>query len=75
MVEQIGSGAAAYVSAAAAGTQARAAEISEARPEVADARTEARGEIPSSKRAVEVQISSEAKEMAADPRQEKPLEF
>ena len=74
MVEQVGSTAAAYVGAAAAGTQARV-EVAEARPEVADARTEARGEIPPSKRAVEVQISSEAKEMAADPRQEKPLDL
>ena len=73
MVEQIGSGAAAYVSAAAAGTQARA-DVAETRPEVNEARIEARGEIPPSKRAVEVQISAEAKEMAADPRQEKLLD-
>jgi hypothetical protein len=73
MVEQIGSGAAAYVSAAAAGTQARA-DVAVTRPEVDEARIEARGEIPPSKRAVEVQISAEAKEMAADPRQEKPLD-
>jgi hypothetical protein len=73
MVEQIGSGAAAYVSAAAAGTQARA-DVAETRPEVDEARIEARGEIPPSKRAVEVQISAEAKEMAADPRQEKLLD-
>ena len=73
MVEQIGSGAAAYVSAAAAGTQARA-DVAETRPEVNEARIEARGELPPSKRAVEVQISAEAKEMAADPRQEKLLD-
>tara|TARA_B100001093_G_scaffold348475_1_gene333088 strand:+ start:868 stop:1092 length:225 start_codon:yes stop_codon:yes gene_type:complete len=73
MVEQIGNGAAAYMSAAATGTQAKA-DVAEARPEVAEARMEARGEIPPSKRAVEVQISAEAKEMAADPRQEKPLD-
>ena len=73
MVEQIGSGAAAYVSAAAAGTQARA-DVAVTRPEVDEARIEARGEIPPSKRAVEVQISAEAKEMAADPRQEKLLD-
>ena len=73
MVEQIGGGAAAYMSAATASAQPRP-DVSEARPEVAEARIEARGEIPPSKRAVEVQISSEAKEMAADPRQEKLLE-
>ena len=73
MVEQIGGGAAAYMSAAAASVQPRP-DVSEARPEVAEARIEARGEIPPSERAVEVQISSEAKEMAADPRQEKILD-
>ena len=73
MVEEIGSGAAAYINAAA-GAKA-VANVAESRPEVAEARSEARGEIPPSRRAVEVQISSEAKEIAADPRQEKPMDL
>ena len=73
MVDEIGSGAAAYINAAA-GAKATT-NVAETRPEVAEARSEARGEIPPSKRAVEVQISSEAKEIAADPRQEKPMDI
>ena len=73
MVEEIGSGAAAYINAAAGAKAAEA--VAESRPEVAAERMEARGEIPPSKRAVEVQISLEAKEIAADPRQEKPMDL
>ena len=73
MVQEIGSGAAAYINAAT-GAKA-AANVAESRPEVAEARSEARGDIPDSKRAVEVQISLKAKEIAADPRQEKPIDL
>ena len=40
--------------------------------EIAETRTEERCESPPSKKAVEVQISVEAKQMAADPQQQNP---
>ena len=41
-------------------------------PEIAETRTEERCKTPPSKKAVEVQISVKAKQMAADPQQENP---
>ena len=74
MVEEVGGGGvAAYMPAAAANVHAKPkGELP--RPEIADTRTEERGETPPSKKAVEVQISAEAKQMAVDPRQEKPMQ-
>ena len=73
MVEEIGSGAAAYLNAAMSAAAPRA-EVKTERLEIRDTKSEDKGETPPSKQAVQVQISQEAKEMAADPRQEKTLE-
>ena len=72
MVEAIGGGAAVYMQAASK-VQA-SSEVDAARPEIADTKARERGETPPSQRSVEVQISQEAREMAADPRQEKPIQ-
>ena len=72
MVEAIGGGAAVYMQAASK-VQA-SSEVDAARPEIADTKAQERGETPPSQRSVEVQISQEAREMAADPRQEKPIQ-
>ena len=74
MVDEIGAGAAAYMNAAMSAPEPRP-EVKTARLEVKETKSEERGEIPPSKRAVQVQISQEAKDMAADPRQEKTLDF
>ena len=71
MVEAIGGGAAVYMQAA---SKVQASSESAARPEIADTKAQERGETPPSQRSVEVQISQEAREMAADPRQEKPIQ-
>ena len=73
MVEEIGNGATAYINAAV-GTKMMES-VAESRPEVVEARSEARGEVTPNKQAVEIQISSKAKEMASDPRQEKPIDL
>tara|TARA_Y200000002_G_scaffold342791_1_gene314900 strand:- start:52 stop:273 length:222 start_codon:yes stop_codon:yes gene_type:complete len=72
MVEAIGGGAAVYMQAASK-VQA-SSEVDAARPEIADTKARERGETPPSQRSVEVQISQEARKMAADPRQEKPIQ-
>ena len=75
MIEEVGSGAVAvYMQAAAASKVKAEANIESARPEISETRTEERGEVHSSMKAVEVQLSSEAKQIAADPRQEKPMQ-
>ncbi len=74
MVEEVGGGVANYMQAVVAPEVKAKPNVELARPEVAETKTEERGDTPPSKKAVEVQISAEAKQMAADPRQEKPMQ-
>ena len=66
MVEEVGGGVANYMQAVVAPKVQAKPNVELARPEVAETKTEERGDTPPSKKAVEVQISAEAKQMAED---------